>query len=280
MKPTDSLPLQEYAEFAADAARRAGEIALRFFEIIRKKEGGHPPEGRRAGAGPPLPVEYKADHSPVTIADRESEQLLRRLLEERYPEHGILGEEYGLARGEAALRWYLDPIDGTQSFVRGVPLFGVMIGLARGGDPLVGVVHLPALGETVVAWRGGGCWWNGSRAQVSATARLEDALLLATDPLELSRTEKRAAYERLRRCVKLERGWSDCYGHVLVATGRADVMLDASLHEWDAAPLIPIVEEAGGRFTDWRGRRTISGGDGFATNGELYEEVLKLVRLP
>ena len=350
MKPTDSLPLEEYAEFAAEAARRAGEIVLRFFEIIRKNqggpflrqgghaqragpplqdEGGYPPEGRRAGAGPPLQVEYKADHSPVTTADRESERLLRKLLEERYPEHGILGEEYGLTRGEAPLRWYLDPIDGTYSFVRGVPLFGVMVGLAvrdnapqkqvsrpperpkddtaEGSfDALVGVVHLPALGETVVAWRGGGCWWSrgvgsvraqaspaatpgaassaptkagfGVRAQVSATARLEDALLLSTDPLDLVRSPKQQAYERLRARVRLQRGWGDCYGHVLVATGRADIMLDAALHDWDAAPLIPILEEAGGRFTDWRGRRTISGGDGFATNGALYEQVLQIIR--
>ena len=280
---TSSLPLEEYAEFAADAARRAGEIALRYFRQTQDKEGGH-----ALRAGPPLQVEYKADQSPVTIADRESEQLLRRLLEERYPEHGILGEEFGAARTEAALRWYLDPIDGTQSFVRGVPLFGVMLGLtARGAerseeqDALVGVVHLPALGETVVAWRGGGCWWSRGagrvRAQVSTTARLEDALLTTTDPLDLARSAKREAYERLRQRVKLERGWGDCYGHVLVATGRADIMLDAALNEWDAAPLLPIVEEAGGRFTDWRGRRSISGGDGFATNGALYEVVREML---
>ena len=283
-----SLPLQEYAEFAAGAARRAGEIALGYFRNVREREGG---DALRAGegghalrAGPPLRVEYKADMSPVTIADREGEQLLRRLLEESYPEHGILGEEFGATRAEAALRWYLDPIDGTQSFVRGVPLFGVMLGLtARAADgseeqeALVGVVHLPALGETVVAWRGGGCWWNGVRAQVSATARLEDALLTTTDPLDLARSRKREAYERLRQRVKMERGWGDCYGHVLVATGRADIMLDAALNEWDAAPLLPIVEEAGGRFTDWRGRRSISGGDGFATNGALYEVVREML---
>ena len=274
---TDSLPLQEYAEFAAEAARRAGEIALRYYQ---KLPG----------------VEYKADHSPVTVADRESEQLLRRLLEERYPEHGILGEEYGLTRGEAALRWYLDPIDGTFSFVRGVPLFGVMLGVAakehapekqvpgpprrardengvNGFNPLVGVVHLPVLGETAVAWRGGGCWWNGTRAHVSATAKLEEAVLLSSDPIDLARSPKQRGYERLRARVKVQRGWGDCYGHVLVATGRAEIMLDAALHEWDAAPLVPILEEAGGRFTDWRGRRTISGGDGFATNGELFEVV-------
>jgi histidinol-phosphatase len=257
-KHLTSLPLQEYAEFAAAAARAAGEITLRYFQ---KLPG----------------VEYKADHSPVTIADRESETLLRQRIEERYPAHGILGEEFGLTRGEAALRWLLDPIDGTASFVRGVPLYGVMLGLVAGDDPLVGVVHLPALRESVVAWRGGGCWWNGARARASDVARLEDATLLCTDPLGLNIAGKGAAYERLRRRVKMERGWGDCYGHLLVATGRAEIMLDPVLHEWDAAPMIPILEEAGGRFTDWRGRRTISGGDGFATNGALYEEVLGVV---
>ena len=273
--------------------------------------------------GPPLWVEYKADRSPVTVADRESEQLLRRLIEERYPEHGILGEEFGLTRGGAALRWYLDPIDGTQSFIRGVPLFGVMVGLAakedapneqvvrplrraqddsgeNDFDPVVGVVHLPALGETVVGWRGGGCWWRGGqgqtegergqtgmsvppgehweRAHVSATGRLEEALLLSSDPLDIARSSKRAAYERLRQRVKVERGWGDCYGYVLVATGRAEIMLDAALHEWDAAPLIPLLEEAGGRFADWKGRRTFSGGDGFATNEKLFAGAMRILQ--
>jgi histidinol-phosphatase len=249
-----SLPLQEYAEFAVEAAKAAAEITLRYYQ---KLPG----------------IEYKADRSPVTIADRESEKLLRARIEERYPSHGILGEEFGSARPEAELRWLLDPIDGTQSFVRGVPLFGVMLALATGDDALMGVVHMPALGETAVAWRGGGCWWNGTRAHVSTVNRLEDALLLGTDPLGLS--AKHAGYERLRARVKMERGWGDCYGYVLVATGRADIMTDPRLSEWDAAPLVPIIEEAGGRFTDWQGKRTISGGDGFATNGALFDEVLK-----
>jgi histidinol phosphatase-like enzyme (inositol monophosphatase family) len=265
---TSSLPLQEYAEFAAAAARAAGEITLRYFRGL-SGEGGH--------IGPPLQLEYKADHSPVTVADRESEMLLRQRIEQRYPQHGILGEEFGLTRPEAKLRWLVDPIDGTQSFIRGVPLYGVMLGLVAEDDALVGVVHLPALGESVAAWRGGGCWWNDARARVSGVARLEDAVLLTTDPLGLLASEKRAGYERLRGRVKMERGWGDCYGHVLVATGRAEIMLDPVLHEWDAAPLIPILEEAGGRFTDWRGRRTISGGHGFSTNGALYEDVSALL---
>ena len=254
---------QGYAEFAAKVAREAGEVTLRYYQ---KLPG----------------VEYKADSSPVTVADREAEMLLRKRIEERYPAHGILGEEFGQTRPEADLRWLLDPIDGTQSFVRGVPLYGVMLALvARGpeGDkhdaPVVGVVHLPVLGETAVAWRGGGCWWNGTRARVSDVARLEDALLLGTDPLGLQ--EKHAGHERLRARVKMERGWGDCYGYVLVATGRAEIMMDSRLNPWDAAPLVPIVEEAGGRFTDWRGTRTTLGDDGFATNGRLHDEVLGML---
>jgi len=270
-----SLPLEEFAEFATGLAQAAGEITMHYFQKLPA-------------------VEYKADRSPVTVADRESESLLRQRIEKRYPAHGILGEEFGMTQPEAELRWLLDPIDGTESFIRGVPLYGVMLGLVmmtrggadtgnhrvrpyEGGDPLVGVVHFPALRETVVAWRGGGCWWNRVRAHVSGVARLEEATLLTTDRLGLSAAGKRAAYEELRRRVRTERGWGDCYGHVLVATGRAEIMLDPVLHEWDAAPLIPILEEAGGRFTDWKGRRTISGGDGFATNGALYEEVLGVV---
>ena len=258
----ERLRYQEYAEFAEAAARAAGEITLRYFQ---KLPG----------------VEYKADRSPVTVADRESETLLRGRIEERFPEHGILGEEFGRTRPEARTRWLIDPIDGTESFIRGVPLYGVMLGLVEDEDPVAGVVHFPALGETVTAWRGGGCWWSRGigrvRAKVSAISRLEDAVLLATDPIGLRGPAKQAAYERLKQRVKMERGWGDCYGHTLVATGRAEIMLDPVLHEWDVAPLIPILEEAGGRFTDWRGRRTISGGDGFATNEAIYEQVLKVI---
>ncbi len=273
MENLDSLPLQEYAEFAAGAAQAAGDVTLRYFQ--KRADAGR---GKNLGSeDPSYIVEYKADRSPVTVADRESEILLRQRIEKRYPEHGILGEEFGLTNGEARLRWLLDPVDGTESFIRGVPLYGVMLGLMAGDDPVVGVVHFPALRETLHAWRRGGCWWNAARVHVSGVARMEEATLLTTDPQGFEAAGKGAAYEKLRRRVKTERGWGDCYGYMLVATGRAEIMLDPVLHEWDAAPLIPILEEAGGRFTDWRGRRTISGGDGFATNGALHEEVLGMV---
>ncbi len=257
--PQTQPSLDEMLEFALAAAREAGDITLRYFQKS-------------------FTVETKADNSPVTIADRESEALLRARIEERYPDHNILGEELGASGRESRYRWLLDPIDGTQSFIRGVPLYGVMVGLEVDAEPVLGVVHFPALKETAWARRGGGAWWNGIRACVSAVARLEDATLLATDPLGFAPVGKEEAYQRLRERVGFERSWGDCYGHVLVATGRAEVMLDPVLNEWDAAPLVPILEEAGGRFTDWRGQREVRGRDGISTNGALFGDVLALLR--
>ncbi len=255
----DQLPLDEYADFAAGAARAAGEVTLRYFQKLPK-------------------VEFKPDRSPVTIADRESEALLRQRIAGRFPGHGILGEEYGAERTGARLRWVIDPIDGTQSFIRGVPLYGVMLGFLFDDEPLLGVVHFPALNEIAIGWKGGGAWWNGVQARVSGVSRLEEATLLSTDPLGYTSTGKEQAYQRLRRSVRVERGWGDCYGHILVATGRAEIMLDPVLSEWDAAPLIPIVEEAGGRFTGWQGKRTARGGDGISTNAALFDAVMALLR--
>jgi histidinol phosphatase-like enzyme (inositol monophosphatase family) len=241
------------------AARAAGEITLKYFQMNPR-------------------VETKADRSPVTVADRESERLLRQRIEERYPEHGILGEEFGATRPAAEWKWVLDPIDGTQSFIRGVPLYGVMVGVQKDAEPVIGVVHFPALGETVWAAAGSGTWWNGARAHASNVARLEEATLLATDSLGFAAVGKEDGYQRLRQRVGCERGWGDCYGHILVATGRAEIMLDPILHEWDAAPLIPILEEAGGRFVDWRGARNVRATDGIGTNGALFDAVMKIVR--
>lgn len=251
--------LDELLELALAAARDAGELALRYFL-------------RDVG------VEWKGDQTPVTIADREGEKLLRSRIEERFPGHGILGEEFGVVREDAPYRWLLDPIDGTQSFIRGVPLWGVMIGVEKDREPVLGVLHFPALHETVWARIGGGAWWNGKRATVSRVARLEDATLLTTDTRLFKAAGPQAAFDRVRARVKFERTWGDCYGHALVATGRADIMLDPILSEWDACPLLPILEEAGGRFSDWRGVRTIRGGNAISTNGLLFEPVISVVR--
>ncbi len=255
------LSLDELLDLALSAAREAGEVTLRYFQ---KNPA----------------VEIKADLSPVTIADRESERVLRQRIEQRFPDHGILGEEFGAVRESATYRWMLDPIDGTASFIQGIPLYGVMVGLEHAGEPSLGVVHFPALGETVWARRGGRAWWNGRRATVSKIAGLEDAALLTTDVKTFAAVGLDAAYQRLGAAVKLERTWGDCYGHVLVATGRAEIMLDPILDQWDACALLPILEEAGGRFTDRRGARTIRGGSAISTNGLLHDAVMRLIAGP
>jgi histidinol-phosphatase len=239
--------LNELLEFAVDLARGAGEITLQYF---RKK-----PETSK-----------KSDGSYVTIADREAESYLRKRIAERFPDDGILGEEEGELEGRSGRRWILDPIDGTFAFVHGVPFYGVLIAVEIKGEMSVGVVNIPALGEIVSAAKGLGCVLNGEPARVSTTAELKDALLLSTS--------FSSATELLQARAGVSRTWGDCYGYVLVATGRADVMMNL----WDCAPLLPIMEEAGGTFTDWRGVRTAYGGNSIATNGRLFEEVMSVIQ--
>ena len=251
--------VRDLLEVAVDIAEKAGEITLRYYQ------------GRFA-------VETKADTSPVTVADREAETYIRRAIESRFPQDGIVGEEFGEIRARAGRRWIVDPIDGTFSFVRGVPLYGVLIGVEQDEEPLVGVIHLPALDETVAAARGEGCRWRGQRAQVSSTAQLRDALWLTTDLDFDADAAGSSALDRLVDAAGPARTWGDCYGYALVATGRADIMTDPRMHVWDCAALLPIIEGANGRFTDWQGRRTIRGGNAVATNGVLHDEVLALLK--
>jgi histidinol-phosphatase len=245
-------------EFAVDLARGAGDITLEYF---RKK-----PE-----------TSTKKDGTYVTVADREAEAYLRRQIAERFPDDGILGEEEGESEGRSGRRWIIDPIDGTFAFVHGVPFYGVLIGLEIDGELSVGVANLPALNEIVSAARGSGCFLNGEPARVSKTEKLADALLLSTDFLACPRYGFGRAAESMQSRARASRTWGDCYGYVLVATGRADVMIDPVINLWDCAALLPIVEEAGGTFTDWRGVRTAGGGNAIATNGLLFDEVMDLV---
>src|SRR5262245_12600052 len=220
-------------------------------------------------------AEAKADHTPVTLADRESERLIRAIIAREFPDHAVLGEEDGETAGTAPVRWIVDPLDGTRTFVRGVPLYGTLIGVEVRGELSVGVVYLPALDEMVAAARGLGCTWNGRPCRVSATAALAEALAVVTD--ERAARARSAAWDRVVTSTAMQRTWADCYGYVLVATGRAEVALDPAMNVWDCAALLPIVEEAGGRFTDWSGRRTIHGGEAVATNGVLHDQVLALL---
>ena len=257
--PPSKNELNELLEFSVALARGAGDITLKYF---RKQ-----PE-----------TSTKSDGSYVTIADREAEAYLRRQIAERFPDDGVLGEEEGEREGRSGRRWILDPIDGTFAFVHGVPFYGVLIALEIAGEPAVGVVNIPALNEVVAAAKGTGCFLNGVPAHVSTIRKLEDALLLSTNFNICAQYGFGRAAELLQARAKTSRTWGDCYGYVLVATGRAEAMLDPVMNLWDCAPLLPIMEEAGGTFTDWRGERTINGGNSIATNGLLFDEVMTLVK--
>jgi histidinol phosphatase-like enzyme (inositol monophosphatase family) len=248
--------LPDLLEVAVEAAAAGGRRTLAHFN---------------AGVG----VEWKADGTPVTAADREAEAEIRRVIGRAFPDHAILGEEDGETAGTGPCRWIVDPLDGTRTFVRGVPLYGTLVAVELHDEPVVGVIHLPALGETVAAARGEGCTWNGHPCRVAPTDRLERALLVVTD--ERAARARSGAYERLAARTGMQRTWADCYGYALVATGRAEVALDPAMNVWDCAALLPIVEEAGGRFTDWAGRRTVRGGEAVATNGVLHDEVVRLL---
>lgn len=222
-------------------------------------------------------AERKRDGSPVTVADRQAERHLRRSIAAAFPEDSVLGEEEGEREGASNRRWIIDPIDGTYSFVHGVPLFGVLLGLEVEGEMALGVANLPALKEMVYAARGTGCFLNGKPVRVSPVRSLDEALLLSTDFGTCALHGFGAAAERLQSRVAARRTWGDCYGHVLVATGRAEVMLDPVMNVWDCAALQPIIEEAGGTFTDWAGRRTIRGGNAVSTNGVLFASVMETI---
>ena len=228
-------------------------------------------------------VERKADASPVTIADRSAEQLLREQIAAAFPRDGILGEEFGTTGGTSGFNWILDPIDGTKSFISGVPLYGTMVAVEHEGSALAGFVFFPGLDEGVYAATGQGAWqWRGDeqprRASASRKSKLSEGLFVTSQVDTFAQRGAAKAFEALQQAAYLTRTWGDCYGYFLVATGRAELMVDPILNVWDAAAVQPIVEEAGGTFTDWQGNATIHAGEAIATNGRLLEEVLAIVQ--
>jgi histidinol phosphatase-like enzyme (inositol monophosphatase family) len=255
----DKTELEALLNFAVEVARGAGEITLQHF---------------RQSFTP----DRKADGSFVTQADREAERFIRARIEETYPRDAVLGEEEATRAGSSGRRWIIDPIDGTYSFVHGVPLYGVLLALEIDDESCLGVVNVPALGELVCAARGLGCFWNDKPARVSAVSVLADSLLLSTDFGTCERYGFGEAARRLEQSAGARRTWGDCYGHILVATGRAEVMLDPVMNVWDCAALLPILEEAGGTFTDWSGQRTIRGGNAISTNGLIFESVMNEIK--
>jgi histidinol-phosphatase len=249
---------RELLDFAVEVAWRAGRATLAHYQTG-------------------ITAETKADASPVTEADRAAELVVRELIGARFPDDAVLGEEGGETGEGARRRWIVDPIDGTRTFLRGVPFFGVMLALEVDGAPELGVIHFPALDETVYAARGAGCWWNGRRARVSATATLQDALLVTTDVANIDVQGLTPGWQRLTAAAGLVRTWGDCYGYALVATGRAEAMLDPILSIWDAAALVPIIEEAGGVYSSWPGAGGGVYGSAVATNAALASQVRALL---
>lgn len=245
--------------FATETAWQAGQLTLGYFQTD-------------------LHLDFKEDDSPVTVADRKAEELIRARIAERYPQDGIIGEEFGEdAARQSERRWIVDPIDGTRSFVRGVPLYAVLVALEVGDQVPVGVAYFPALGEMLAAADGLGCWWNGRPARVSGARNLAESLISHTDPVTFAQFGRGEAWQRFQACGATLRGWSDAYGHMLVATGRAEVMLDPIMSIWDCAPFLPILREAGGYFGDWSGNPTIRGNEAMSTTPALLSDVLSLI---
>ncbi|HEY0007193.1 MAG TPA: inositol monophosphatase family protein [Tepidisphaeraceae bacterium] len=257
----DAPSLSEFLDVATAVARAGGEHTLQYFN---------------RGAA----VELKEDQSPVTRADREAELLIRELILQKYPTHSILGEEHGSVDGDADYQWVIDPIDGTKSFIHGVPLYTTLIGLQIKSRPSVGVIFAPALNEMVSAaideTGAGSCYLNGQVCGVSTVSEMSKALFLTSGTSDTDR-RLRVLYDLASRC-KYGRTWGDGYGYLMVATGRAEIMIDPKMNPWDVAALIPVIKAAGGICESWRGEETIHGGDLFACNAALAEQVREALR--
>lgn len=254
--PTAAPPVdRSLLDFAVDLAREAGESTLRWFQARD------------------LEIDSKADGTPVTAADRASERLVRERLAERFPDDGILGEEEPESAGGSGRRWIVDPIDGTKAFTRGVPLYSTLLALDDEHGPAIGVIALPALHQAVYAARGLGCWLDGEPARVSATGALEGSYLTTSS---YSHWDD-AALLAVKHAGCSLRTWGDGYGYAMVATGRADAMVDPTVEVYDVAPMPVILSEAGGRFTSLAGAAGAAGGSGVATNGLLHDDLLALL---
>lgn len=241
--------------------QQAGRLALRYFDTG-------------------LNVEWKADQSPVTVADREAETLLRSALLKAFPEDGFLGEEHGEHAGTSGYRWIIDPIDGTRNFIRAIPVWGTLVGLEFKGEMIAGVVMAPALGQTWHALRGDGCYRDGRRIRVTDISQLDQAAMFYTSITWFQKAGREAQFKALAARTQLQRGMSDFYGHVLVAQGSGEFMAEYGVNSWDVAALKPIIEEAGGRFSNWDGGSDINRPDVLLSNGKMHDEILRLLGGP
>lgn len=254
-----NFDLDTIHEAAKEIAKKGGSYTLKYFNKS-------------------FDVERKTDDSPVTVADRETESIMRKEIQKRFPEHGIVGEEYDDHNTESSVQWILDPIDGTKSFIHGVPLYTTLIGVVVDKEPVVGIIYAPALNEFCEAAKGKGARLNGKPCSVRSCDDLSEASFMSTDVYTSEKFNYGDAFQTLIEKTCLHRTWGDAYGHMLVATGRADLMFDPILSIWDAAPLLTVLSEAGGIFCDTNGNETIESGNGFSCCRELLPEVLNVFR--
>ena len=235
-------------------------------------------------------VEWKADKTPVTIADKGTEELARKFWAKETPGFGVIGEEFGIESPDAEYQWVIDPIDGTKSFIHGVPLFGTLIGLWHKNVPIASVIRLPAMKSAVWAVNGGGAFLDGREVRASKVSQLSDALVLSGTVNTMEDKGFGEGFTKLRRSARLHRGWGDCYGYYLVAAGRAEIMVDPVVSLWDIAPFPLLMKEAGGKFStidgktelfDVNGKPTAPIYEGFtsiATNGLLHDTALDCLK--
>jgi len=249
------LAMEEFLELAETLADQSQALILDYFQ-----------KG--------VAVDMKADRTPVTEADREAERLMRKAIEARFPEHGILGEELGTTHPDAPYQWVLDPIDGTLSFISGVPLFGTLIALKKDGKPILGILNLPVLGERLIGMKDRVNTWNGQEVHVSQTSSLEEASLCVTDMRHVNQHQNGSAFATLAEKVYLSRTWGDCFMYGLLARGKIDIAVDAIMNPWDIQALIPIIEGAGGIITDYQGNAPENGNSMIAANPALHAKVI------
>jgi len=221
-------------------------------------------------------IETKEDESPVTIADKKSEEVIRTLIMKEFPDHGIIGEEFGVSNSSAEFKWVLDPIDGTKSFVAGTPLFGTLIALMKNNEPILGVINQPILNDFLIG-DNESTFLNNQKVKVRECVDISSAVLVATDHLNFGKYRNQKGFDELVKKVKLYRMWGDCYGYFLVAAGYADIMIDPIMNSWDLMALIPIIKGAGGTITDYYGGDPVNGDSIIATAGKIHNEVVNLL---
>ena len=240
--------------FAIETAIRAGRSTLAHFQVATT-------------------VDLKPDETPITIADRTAERIVRQAIADHFPQDGILGEEEGES-GDRDTRWVVDPIDGTKSFISGVPLYGTLLAFERSGEVELGVCYFPALNELVYAERGHGAYWNGQPCRISDKRNLYQSVIATGSTASMRKYGRMSGFQKIEQRALASRTWGDAYGHALVATGRVDAMIDPIVAHWDIAAMSIIVREAGGACTDFQGRHALTN-EAISSNGRVHQELLE-----